>query len=31
MLLGRNPIEKKFKVFYKIEDRIKKKNPSDVL
>lgn len=30
MLFGRNPIEKKLKVFYEIEDRIKK-NPSDVL
>lgn len=27
MLFGRNPIEKKLKVFYEIEDRIKK-NPS---
>lgn len=30
MLFGRNPIEKKLKVFYEIEDRIKK-NLSDVL
>lgn len=30
MLFGRNPIEKKLNVFYKIADRIKK-NLSDVL